>query len=76
MELLSDVELFEKARWDALEMRVAVNERDVSDRGGCGDEGIHCGEAFLAGLPDLSRARGSVVREGLDGDDVRNFFPV
>ena len=57
-------------------MRVAVNECEISDRGGCGNEGIHCGEAFLAGLPDLACTRGGVVREGFDGNDLLNFFPV
>jgi len=57
-------------------MGVAVNEREISDRGGCGNEGVHCGEAFLAGLPDLPRTRGGVVRERFDGNDLCDFFPV
>ena len=52
---MSDVELFEKAEWDGLEMRVAVNERDIPDRGGCGNEGVHRGEAFLYKTAELSR---------------------
>ena len=74
--LLSDVELFEKARWDGLEMRIAMNEGGILDRGGCGNEGVHCGEAFLAGLPDFPRTRGGDIREGLDGDYVRNIIPI
>jgi len=57
-------------------MRVAMNEQDIPDRGGCGNEGVHCGEAFLAGLPDLPRTRGGIGREGFDGNELRNFFPV
>ena len=52
-----------------------MNERDIPDRGGCGNEGVHCGEAFLAGLPDFPRTHGGTVREGFDGNNLRNFFP-
>lgn len=57
-------------------MRVAVNERDAPDSGRCGDECVHCGKAFLAGLPDLPRTRGGVGCERFNGNDLRNFFPV
>jgi len=56
-------------------MGVAVNEREISDRGGCSNEGVHCGEAFLAGLPDLPRARCCVVCKGFDGNNLCDFFP-
>jgi len=56
-------------------MGVSVNEREISDRGGCGNEGVHCGEAFLAGLPDLPRARCCVVCKGFDGNNLCDFFP-
>lgn len=73
--LFCDAELFEKAGWYGLKMRVSMNERDIQHRRGCGNQGIHDGEALLAGLANLPRTRGGAGLKRFDGNDVRNFLP-